>query len=107
MLYRAKFDGFVGRLLSSAFESNKEKLEFWPPGATAEFVRLGKETKRSPHEAALVAVTDVAVQRCNSGDISRNVARQLIDACLAECRRNGYEDLEKEVIPAVEKNIRT
>lgn len=63
MFYRLKFDGLVGGILKHCGYDTSAALDFWPMGATPEWVKRGKSKKWSPVEAAVLAVSQVAIER--------------------------------------------
>ena len=75
MFYRVRFDGFVGGILKRCGYDTSASLNFWPVGATPEWVKDGKNKGWKPIEAAAYGVSRTALERAKAGQISSAEAR--------------------------------
>jgi hypothetical protein len=78
MFYRMRFDGYVGGILKSHGYSTTGQLQFWPAGATGEWVRFGKKENFKPFEAAAIAVAEIAARRLEKHEIDQEAADSLV-----------------------------
>ena len=70
MFYRLKFDGIVGGILKRCGYQTSETLNFWPTGATPEWVKRGKSKSWKPVEAAALGVSQTALELVEAGQMS-------------------------------------
>ncbi len=70
MFYRLKFDGIVGGILKRCGYQTSETLNFWPTGATPEWVKRGKSKGWKPVEAAALGVSQISLERLEAGQMS-------------------------------------
>lgn len=90
MLYRLRFDSYVGGILKrGGYGDTASQLDFWPMGETARWVVYGKEEKLKPVECAALAVCEVARMRLAVGSISRTEASFLASMAEQTARENG------------------
>ena len=89
MFYRIRFDGYVGGILKRCHFDTSETLSFWPLGATEEWVPRGQNLRLKPAEAAALAVAEVALQRCEAGQITGFVAQYIASQADAVARENN------------------
>ena len=67
MFYRTRFDAHVGAILKACHLSTDDMMDFWPIGATSEWVKKGKATGKRPAEQAAFAVAYYATLRTEKG----------------------------------------
>ena len=78
MFYRSKFDGFVGHILKRCgYDTVSDRLDFWPVGATREWVKLGKKEGWKPVEAAAVGLSQIARLKAKAGQIDPGDAQAI------------------------------
>ena len=80
MFYRLKFDGIVGGILKRCGYQTSETLNFWPTGATPEWVKRGKSKGWKPVEAAALGVSQTALERVEAGQMSGAEAQLIAQA---------------------------
>ena len=79
MFYRSKFDGFVGHILGRCgYDTTSAKLNFWPAGETAKWVRRAKKEGWRPVEAAAIGLSQVARQKEKAGQINPDEAKAIV-----------------------------
>lgn len=92
MFYRLKFDGFVGGILKRCGYDTSGSLDFWPVGATPEWVKRGKSKGWRPIEAAALGVSHTALMQVEAGQISAADAQYISSIADQIARKNGARD---------------
>lgn len=89
MLYRLRFDGYVGGIFKRAGYASDAVLDIWPVGRTLEWVQKGKQMKLKPVEAAALSLVDLLVARIRNGSMGFADARDIARCATAVARENG------------------
>ena len=89
MFYRARFDGFVGGILKRCGYDTSAALDFWPVGATPEWIERGKSKGWKPIEAAALGVSQTALERKEAGQIDAAEAQFIASMASQVASENG------------------
>ena len=92
MFYRMKFDGVVGGVLKRCGFGSSAAMDFWPVGATPEWIKMGKSKGWKPAEAAALGVSQIAIERLESGEISFRDAQCLAHTAHQAAQESGARD---------------
>lgn len=92
MLYRLKFDGYVGGILKRCGFNTSASLDFWPTGATADWVKRGKRKSWKPIEAAALGISQIAAERVEARQLSLVEAQFVVTTAEEIARENGARD---------------
>jgi hypothetical protein len=94
MLYRFRFDGYVGGILKNCGLGTSSALTFWPAGSTAQWVKIGQDSGWEPIEAAAMAVTCTALHMHRQGEMR-------LEHALYMCRKAADAARSKGAAPAL------
>ena len=91
MFYRLKFDGVLSAIFKRCGYSTNDMLNFWPPGATPEWVQVGKREKLKAGEIAAIAAVQIAVERSKAGQLGIAQTKQIVDKAMEVALENNVK----------------